>query len=76
MSVDYVCKYCHTVIGCIDRGGLDEVRLGFHCLTPGERQQYIVTHSNGDITVWMKCEYCTEAILMHPELSLLPSPLQ
>lgn len=76
MSVNYVCKHCHTLIGRIDGNGMDEVSLGFHLLTPDERQQYIVVHSNGDVTVRMTCEYCTEAIRMHPELSLLSSPLQ
>lgn len=76
MSVNYVCKHCHTMIGRIDGKGIDEERLGFHLLTPDERQQYIVVHSNGDVTVRMTCEYCTEAIQMHPELSLLSSPLQ
>lgn len=76
MSVNYVCKHCHTMIGRIDGNEIDDERLGFHRLTPDERQQYIVVHSNGDVTVRMTCEYCTEAIQMHPELSLLSSPLQ
>ncbi|MCE5172413.1 anti-sigma-F factor Fin family protein [Paenibacillus profundus] len=76
MSVNYVCKHCHTLIGRLEESGIDETRLGFHQLTSEERQQYILVHSNGDVTVRMTCDYCTEAIQMHPELSLLPSPLQ
>lgn len=76
MSVNYVCKHCHTLIGRIESNERDDIRLGFHQLTDGERQQYIRSHSNGDITVRMTCDYCAEAYASHPELSGLTSPLQ
>lgn len=76
MSVNYVCKHCHTLIGRIESEECDETRLGFHQLTDGEREQYIRTHLNGDITVPMTCDYCAEAYASHPELAGLTSPLQ
>ncbi|MDU5144777.1 MAG: anti-sigma-F factor Fin [Paenibacillus dendritiformis] len=76
MSVNYVCKHCHTLIGRVEGSGIDETRLGFHLLTEAERHEYIKVHTNGDVTVRMTCDFCTEAIQMHPELSLLSSPLQ
>ena len=76
MSVNYVCKHCHTLIGRIETVDQDDERLGFYQLTPEERQHYIRTDNSGDITVRMTCDYCAEAYANNPELSGLASPLQ
>ncbi|MGZ9587091.1 anti-sigma-F factor Fin [Paenibacillus marinisediminis] len=76
MSVNYVCKHCHTLIGRIEGMECDEMRLGFDELTVEERQHYVRNHANGDITVRMTCDYCAEAYANNPELAGLASPLQ
>ncbi|UHA75333.1 anti-sigma-F factor Fin family protein [Paenibacillus sp. 481] len=76
MSVNYVCKHCHTLIGRIESGHVQEDRLGFDRLTPEDRQHFLLYHSNGDVTVRLTCEYCSEALQRHPELSSFTSPLQ
>lgn len=76
MSVNYICKHCHTLIGRIEGVESDAGRLGFSQLTDEEYRQYIRNHENGDITVRMTCDYCTEAYSRNPELSGFASPLQ
>ncbi|WP_028543448.1 anti-sigma-F factor Fin [Paenibacillus taiwanensis] len=76
MSVNYVCKHCHTLIGRIEGAAINQSRLGFDMLTPEEHRHYVRVHDNGDVTVRMTCDYCAEAYNHNPELSTLASPLQ
>jgi hypothetical protein len=76
MSIKYICRHCHTKIGELDERQASESLLGFHFLTPEERQSIISYDLNGDTTVKVVCEYCKEALDANPELSLLGSPLQ
>ncbi|HZG55804.1 anti-sigma-F factor Fin family protein [Paenibacillus sp.] len=76
MSIRYVCKHCRMPLGEISGEGVTEARLGFHFLTPEERNDIITYDSNGGVTVKLVCDYCREALESHPELSLVSSPLQ
>ncbi|WP_438348309.1 anti-sigma-F factor Fin [Paenibacillus sp. FA6] len=76
MSIKYICRHCQTVIGTIDSAIVTESQLGFHSLTPAERQDIIAYDLSGDVTVTITCDYCNDALTSHPELSLLSSPLQ
>jgi hypothetical protein len=76
MAVHYVCKHCRMPLGEISNEEVTEFQLGFHFLTPEERGDIITYNSSGDVTVKLVCEYCNEALQTHPELSLVPSPLQ
>jgi len=76
MSVKYICRHCRTKVDEWQHSGVDERLLGFQFLTEEERADMIAYDLNGDITVNVTCEYCKEALEAHPELSLVPSPLQ
>jgi hypothetical protein len=76
VSVTYVCRHCQMKIGQLDQHYAKEDLLGFHFLTPEERQSIISYNPNGDVTVKVVCDYCKEALEANPELSLLISPLQ
>ncbi|MFD3261971.1 anti-sigma-F factor Fin [Paenibacillus lentus] len=76
MAINYVCRHCRTQIGRIEAADISEAQLGFHFLTPDERRDIIAYDSSGDTTVRVTCDYCAEALLNHPELTLLNSPLQ
>ncbi|MCM3130763.1 MULTISPECIES: anti-sigma-F factor Fin family protein [unclassified Paenibacillus] len=76
MPIHYVCRHCGTSIGQIDSSEVTEARLGLHFLTPAERRDIIAYNSKGEMLVNITCDYCNEAILVNPELSLLTSPLQ
>ncbi|WP_082865855.1 anti-sigma-F factor Fin family protein [Paenibacillus crassostreae] len=76
MAIKYICRHCQTVLGVIDSSMVSEFQLGFHSLTPSERQDIITYDLSGEVVVRVTCDYCTEAISTHPELSLLSSPLQ
>jgi hypothetical protein len=76
VSVTYVCRHCHMQIGKLENNYANEHLLGFHFLTPEERQSIISYNPNGDLTVNVICDYCKEALDTNPELSLLASPLQ
>ncbi|MCM3786495.1 anti-sigma-F factor Fin family protein [Neobacillus mesonae] len=76
MAIHYVCKHCRTSIGQIDAAHVTESQLGLHFLTPAERRDIIAYNSNGEMIVNITCDYCNEAILVNPELSLLTNPLQ
>jgi len=76
MAIKYVCRHCRTLIGELDRPHMSEELLGFHFLTPEERQSIISYNLNGEMTVNVVCDYCKEALEHNPELSLLASPLQ
>jgi protein-arginine kinase activator protein McsA len=76
MTIHYVCKHCNMPLGQITNENVTEVQLGFHFLTPEERNDIITYNSNGEVTVKLVCDYCHEALQSNPELSLVPSPLQ
>ncbi|RCX14894.1 uncharacterized protein DUF2757 [Fontibacillus phaseoli] len=76
MAINYVCRHCRTPIGRIEDPYVSEAQLGFHFLTPEERQDIIAYDSNGETTVKVTCDYCREALEHNPELTLLTNPLQ
>lgn len=76
MAVKYICRHCRTTIGSIDGNVVTERQLGFDSLTPEERSDIIAYDSNGDVTVKMVCDYCSEALNANPDLMLVESPLQ
>ncbi|MFS0725074.1 anti-sigma-F factor Fin [Paenibacillus sp. 1P07SE] len=76
MAVHYICRHCKTSIGSLAGEMISEARLGFHFLTPEERNDIIAYNPNGDVTVKVVCDYCSEAIDANPELLLVTSPLQ
>lgn len=63
-------------LGFIANDRVTEYELGFHFLTPEERNDIITYNSSGNVTVKVICDYCGDALRSHPELSLVPSPLQ
>jgi len=63
------------VLGAFSRN-VPEYRLGLQFLTPEERRRIITYHSNGDITVRVICDYCSQTLESHPELALQSNPLQ
>lgn len=76
MTVKYICRHCRTLQGELNGDELSEFQLGFHFLTPEERRDIIAYNADGETTVHVICEYCREALECHPELALLPNPLQ
>jgi hypothetical protein len=76
LTVTYICRHCQTLIGQLPQQHMNEQLLGFHFLTPEERQSIISYNPNGDVTVKVICDYCKEALDSNPELSLVVSPLQ
>ncbi|MFD0869621.1 Protein of uncharacterised function (DUF2757) [Chlamydia abortus] len=76
MSILYICRHCRSHVGQIDRDTVDEARLGFQFLTPGERRDIISYNPDGNVIVKVTCDYCREALEANPELSLLSNPLQ
>lgn len=76
MALKYICRHCQLMIGEIKNDLVSEFRLGFHFLTPEERSDIISYSLNGDATVKVVCDDCEAALMAHPELSLVGSPLQ
>lgn len=76
MSINYICRYCHQLLGRIEDDRITEWELGFHQLTPSERQDIITHDMKGDTHVRVVCESCQQMLDEHPELSLLPHPFQ
>lgn len=74
--IKYVCKYCGQELGEFNDTVSNEEQLGFHSLTPIERESIITYMSNGDVVAKIICDYCQEALERNPELSLIPNPLQ
>lgn len=73
MSIKYVCPYCKSMHGNIESNQVSEMQLGWHFLTPEERQHIISYGEGGEMIAHVTCEYCSEAIQRHPELA---NPLQ
>ncbi|MEK3884233.1 anti-sigma-F factor Fin family protein [Paenibacillus sp. PL2-23] len=76
MAVNYICRHCKTSIGSLNTASVTEQQLGFHSLTPEERSDIIAYDSNGDVTVKVVCDYCSEALDSNPDLLLVGNPLQ
>ncbi len=72
MSIKYVCPHCKSTLGNIESELVTETELGWHFLTPEERQ-HIISYDSGNMIVNVTCEYCSEAIQRNPELAY---PLQ
>lgn len=69
MAINYVCRYCKTPLGQLNRLFFSEEQLGFDTLTSEERKDIITYDAFGNITVRVICDYCQEAVEEHPELS-------
>jgi hypothetical protein len=76
MAVNYVCRHCQMPLGRFENADVTEHRLGLHFLTPDERKRIIAYNSDGDVTVRVICDYCSETLSAHPELALQTNPLQ
>ncbi|WP_027086712.1 anti-sigma-F factor Fin family protein [Cohnella panacarvi] len=76
MAVNYVCRHCQMSLGRFESAEVSEYRLGFQFLTAEERKRIIAYNSNGDVTVRLICDYCSQTLDAHPELALLSNPLQ
>lgn len=75
MTIRYICRSCrHTLAEFTQM--THEIESSINALTPEDRLRMITEDGNGNMDVQVLCEYCQEAILHHPELSLLSSPLQ
>ncbi|MCS1352380.1 anti-sigma-F factor Fin family protein [Mechercharimyces sp. CAU 1602] len=75
MAIHYTCRYCRIELGQIEEH-MDDIRLGFHQLTPDQLRDIITYDLSGQTEVRVVCETCQEMLELHPELSLLPNPLQ
>ncbi|WP_373285962.1 anti-sigma-F factor Fin [Marinithermofilum abyssi] len=75
MTVTYTCRYCRSTVGKIDES-VNEMRLGFHWLTPEERKDIISYDMNGDTHVRVVCETCQDMLEKNPDLLLLKNPFQ
>ncbi|RKD22797.1 hypothetical protein BEP19_11150 [Ammoniphilus oxalaticus] len=73
MSIKYVCPYCKSIHGHIEASQVSEMQLGWHFLTPEERKHIISYEAGGDLVAHVTCDYCSEAVQRHPELT---NPLQ
>lgn len=76
MAITYMCRYCNSLLGQIDNEEITEMKLGFHQLTPNERQDIISYDAKGHTLVRVVCESCQEMLEKNPELLLLPHPFQ
>ncbi len=76
MSIRYTCRCCGMMIAEFDESQVTEAQLGFDSLTPEERALIISREQSGDTVVSITCDYCREALIQHPELSLVGNPLQ
>ena len=72
MRLEYICRYCQTWLGSIDRGDLSDQQLGFDRLTPEEREDIITSNINGIQQVRIICETCQQTLEENPDLYLLP----
>jgi redox-regulated HSP33 family molecular chaperone len=75
MTIRYTCRSCHQTLAEFPEDN-EKVRFSLELLTPEDRMHIIKEDEEGNLNVQILCEYCQEAILHNPELSLLSSPLQ
>ena len=76
MRLEYICRYCHSHLGSIDREHLSDQQLGFDRLTPEERADIITSNMNGTQQVRIICETCQQTLEENPDLYLLPQLYQ
>lgn len=76
MSIRYRCRCCGMRIAEFAESQVTEAQLGLDSLTAKERALIISKEQNGDTVVRIMCDYCREALMQHPELSLVGNPLQ
>lgn len=72
MRLEYICRYCHSLLGLIDRSELSDQQLGFDRLTPEEREDIITSNMNGIQQIRVICETCQQTLEENPEMHLLP----
>ena len=74
--IKFVCKHCGHQLANFDSNQHTQESLGLQSLTHEERDSIITFESNGDLVANVICDYCEEAMVRNPELSLLSNPLQ
>ncbi|MDD4600292.1 hypothetical protein SDC9_22930 [bioreactor metagenome] len=72
MKIYYTCEYCGSHIDMIEVDMVDEIRLGFDCLTGEERQDIIRTDDlNNSMYVKSLCDCCIETLGISDEGSFV-----
>lgn len=73
MRVQYMCKYCKQFLGELNQPGWSreeaERICGFHNLNPMEWSD-VIDYNGVDDLMYVKtvCDYCQNAVELHPEL--------
>jgi len=68
MRIFYTCEHCGKAVDMIEVDQIDEVKLGFDCLTPEERQDIIKIDSVSDtMQVYSLCDECIELLGLENE---------
>ena len=68
MRIFYTCEHCGKAVDMIEVEQIDEVKLGFDCLTPEERQDIIKIDSVSDtMQVYSLCDECIELLGLENE---------
>ena len=68
MKIFYTCEHCGKAVDMIEVDHIDEVKLGFDCLTPEERQDIIKIDSVSDtMQVYSLCDECIELLGLENE---------
>ncbi len=63
MKIYYNCEYCGEAIDMIEMDQIDEIKLGFDCLTAEERQDIIKTDLKGNVMyVSSLCDECIASL--------------
>ena len=63
MKIYYNCEYCGEAIDMIEMDQIDEVKLGFDCLTAEERQDIIKTDLKDNVMyVSSLCDECIASL--------------
>jgi len=72
VRVEYVCKYCHHLIGELDQPNWSYADVERYCglgnLTPLERMESISYEDSGALRLRTVCDYCKRALETHPEV--------
>ena len=76
MSIRYSCRCCGMQLAEFSESQVTEAQLGLDSLTEEERALIISKEQSGDTVVSITCDFCREALMHHPELSLVGNPLQ
>ena len=76
VSIRYKCRCCGMHLAEFDESEVTEAQLGLDSLTAEDRALIISKEQSGDTVVSITCDFCREALMHHPELSLVGNPLQ